>query len=399
MKRWLAMIVLATTFGSTSVAHERSESYSHWYANETGITASVTIPLREVMLLYLPGNASVPPNELFRDHVAAQTRVNAGPEECEHVSANILQAPSGFVRIETQFDCAESAPDSIRYRALFDVAPGHVHYAKLHRGGPIVAEVLITDSNDTWNIGEIGTTPDSSFIAYLVVGVEHISSGLDHIAFLLGLLLIAGSIGRCVIAITGFTLGHSISLVAAVLGYLQADSQLVEAFIGFTIALVAVEFFLARSPPGRTIPLLAMISAWLLGALALFLQSISSQAYFAYLGFGIFAACYLVISRELAEKTGRRATLLLLTATTCFGLVHGFGFAGFLMETGIVGRSLFVPLLGFNLGVEVGQLLLVGAALLIARLAARITPNFAPQLIAAGLCGIGVFWFVGRTLG
>ena len=53
-------------------------------------------------------------------------------------------------------------------------------------------------------------------------------------------------------------------------------------------------------------------------------------------------------------------------ATTCFGLVHGFGFAGFLMETGILGTSLFIPLLGFNLGVEVGQLILVAIALAIA---------------------------------
>lgn len=398
MKRLAVIIAVTIATVSTSLAHERSESYSHWYVNDSSVTASVTIPLREVMLLYLPGNASIPPKELFRDHVAAQTQVTADGVECERQSSNILQSPSGFVRIETQFDCGESAPDSIRYRALFDVAPGHVHYAKLHRGGPIVAEVLITDSSDTWNIGDIGTTPDSSFIAYFVVGVEHISSGLDHIAFLLGLLLIAGSIGRCVIAITGFTLGHSISLVAAVLGYIQADSQLVEAFIGFTIALVAAEFFLARSGTGRPVPLLVMVLAWSLGGLALFLQSISSRAYFAYLGFGIFAACYLVISRELAAKRGRRATLLLLTATTCFGLVHGFGFAGFLMETGIVGQSLFVPLLGFNLGVEVGQLLLVGAALLVVRISARFTPAFASQLVAAGLCGIGVFWFVGRTL-
>ena len=73
--------------------------------------------------------------------------------------------------------------------------------------------------------------------------MRHILSGFDHLAFLLGMLLVAGTFRRGFIAVTGFTLGHSVSLAAAVLGYLHADGRLVEAFIGFTVALVAVEYF------------------------------------------------------------------------------------------------------------------------------------------------------------
>ena len=115
-------------------------------------------------------------------------------------------------------------------------------------------------------------------------------------------------------------------------------------------------------------------------------------------GFGVFAFCYLLASNQLERHQASRATTLLFVATTCFGLVHGFGFAGFLMETGILGTSLFVPLLGFNLGVEVGQLLLVAVALGLATVFRhRISPVFTPAL-AASLCGVGVYWFVGRTL-
>jgi hypothetical protein len=78
--------------------------------------------------------------------------------------------------------------------------------------------------------------------------------------------------------------------------------------------------------------------------------------------------------------------------------VHGFGFAGFLMETGLLGTSLFMPLLGFNLGVEIGQLILVALALAGGALLRNHTPRVLPQVTAAALCGIGLFWFVSRTM-
>ena len=80
------------------------------------------------------------------------------------------------------------------------------------------------------------------------------------------------------------------------------------------------------------------------------------------------------------------------------GLVHGFGFAGFLMETGILGTSLFIPLLGFNVGVEVGQLMLVAVAIGLASIFRDRVPHAVTPMLAASLCGVGVYWFVGRTL-
>jgi hypothetical protein len=393
-------IIAATIFATSIVlAHERSESYSHWYLNDAGLVTTVTIPLREVMLLYQVGDSSVPPGELFRSHLASNVNVYAADIQCEREYSNALQAPSGFVRIELRFSCASIAPGKIQYRALFEVAPGHVHYAKLFRDHAPVAEVLITDSNDTWDIAysDEGSLR-YSFAGFFAIGMQHISSGADHIAFLLGLLLIAGTLRRSVIAVTGFTLGHSISLAAAVLGYLHADSQLIEAFIGFTVALVAIEFFLKDRESVTTTALATLVLAWSVGLGAMLLDLISTRAMLAYLGFGVFAACYLFASRGLSRSRDARATALLFIVTTCFGLVHGFGFAGFLMETGVLGTSLMVPLLGFNLGVELGQLTIVALVLLAASLAGRHLPNFAPALLAAGLCGTGLFWFASRTL-
>jgi hypothetical protein len=392
-----AVIALAC-LAATAAAHTRSESYSHWYLSDTQITGTVTIPLREVMLLYETADSNIPPRELFRDILTEHTVVTTGDNACSTQAVTVLQAASGFVRVEIRFDCSPGAPANIRYRALFDTAPGHVHYAKLHRDGNLIAEQLITDTADNWDISAADGTADTySFASFLAIGAKHITGGLDHIAFLLGLLLISGSIRGCVIAVTGFTLGHSASLAAAVLGYVHADGQLVEAFIGFTIALVAVEYFLAQRQSVTRIALVCMMLAWLLGATALALDLIDNRALLAYLGIGIFAACYLLAARSLAQRGATRVGALLFIATTCFGLVHGFGFAGFLMETGILGTSLFIPLLGFNLGVEIGQLVLVAGALAAASVLRRRLPDAAAPILAAGLCGIGIFWFVGRT--
>lgn len=396
--RILLYVIITALWASDSHAHTRSESYSHWHLAETSVSGTVTIPLREVMLLYQVSDATQPPRERFHDHLVANVSISAGDSLCQLVSSNILQAASGFIRVEVNFSCGQAAPDSLLFRAMFEAAPAHVHYAKLHRDGLQLGETLLTDSSANWHFSDLGATSNYSFLSFLGIGIEHIAGGIDHIAFLLGLLLIAGSVGRSIIAVTGFTLGHSISLAAAVLGYVHADSQLVEAFIGFTVALVAVEYFLLRGHHVSRFAIACLAVAWLTGAVAVSLGYLSPRALFAYAGFGVFAACYLLAASDSENRNLGRATLLLFVATCCFGLVHGFGFAGFLMETGLLGTSLFMPLLGFNLGVEVGQLILVAVALLGGMLLKNRTPAALPQIAAAGLCGIGVFWFVTRTI-
>ena len=81
----------------------------------------------------------------------------------------------------------------------------------------------------------------TSFGAYVALGVEHILIGVDHIAFLLALLILCRRPREVVLMVTGFTLGHSITLTLAVLGVVEPHAPVIEALIGFTIALVAVE--------------------------------------------------------------------------------------------------------------------------------------------------------------
>jgi len=126
--------------------------------------------------------------------------------------------------------------------------------------------------------------------------------------------------------------------------------------IGFTVALVAVEYFVLRRRSSLSLAVTCLAIAWTVGLIAFAVGAIPGRAVLTYAGFGVFALAYVLASSRADVRNGVRAGTLLLLATTCFGLVHGFGFAGFLMETGLLGSSLFVPLLGFNLGVEAGQL-------------------------------------------
>ena len=397
MKPILPALLLLLASAAAS-AHSRSESYSHWFVSDTAVTGTVTIPLREVMLLYQVLDADLSPRELFDGHLAENTAVDSDDGQCAMTASNLLQAASGFVRVELTFDCGTSVPATVTFNAMFDIAPAHVHYARLHRNGAEVAEHLITDTARTWHIGATGGPVSYSFRSFFTVGVEHIAGGIDHIAFLLGLLLIAGSVGRSVIAVTGFTLGHSISLAAAVLGYVSADGQLVEAFIGFTVALIAVEYFALRRLDVSMFAAMSLSAAWIAGLVAILADFLPLRALAAYAGFGIFAAAYLLAAARVEASERHGATLLLFVATCCFGLVHGFGFAGFLMETGLLGTALFMPLLGFNLGVEAGQLILVAIAIGVGAVLRDRVPPVLPQIAAAGLCCIGVFWFVSRTL-
>ena len=391
----LSAVFALCCIGVDAFGHARSESYSNWRINGNDVSVVTTVAAGEVTALVAPDNTQSLA-ALFAAHLVQTVGIGAGQARCRSSTPAPLTAPRGFVRVELSFSCG-AEPDRFQYSALFELLPGHVHYARVFADGEFVMESLVTASSTEWVRATSAEAGARHFTAFLTVGVRHILSGLDHIAFLLGMLLVAGTARRSFAAVTGFTLGHSASLAAAVFGFVQADGQLVEALIGFTVALVAVEYFLVRRERVTAIVGLFSLCAFAVGAAALYRGSVESTGAIAFAGIGIFAFCYLLASTRVRDS-GRSSIILLLTATVCFGLIHGFGFAGFLLDTGRLGTDLAVPLFGFNLGVELGQLALVVLYFAALKLLERITlPDLSPA-IAGSLCGIGVFWFVGRSL-
>lgn len=396
LTRNLAVAIILLAVAQDSGAHARSESYSTWWISGTEVRGEITVAAADVMALAGADN-TLEYEQLFVEHVRSTVSFLGTTSRCNGPDSRPLSAARGFVRIELKFHCGSERPDALRYRALIDTEPAHVHFARIFADDTPDAEALFTDRAPEWRRDATNLAP--TFVAFLDVGLRHILAGVDHIAFLLGLVLVSGSVWRGVTAVTGFTLGHSLSLGAAVLGVVQADGRLIEAFIGFTVALLAVEFFLRDRQRGAALALAAPAAAWGVGVLAVALGVVSVLAGLAYLGFGIFAFCYLRASHRLAAAGGGPVSVItLFVATCCFGIIHGFGFAGFLMETGVEGGALLAPLLGFNVGVELGQLALLAAAVLLLRALRNLRLQLLAPLTAAGLCGLGVFWFVSRSL-
>lgn len=391
-----ALAMLLCLAAAAADAHSRSESWSEWDVQGTRLTGRITLPAREATRLAAPGRDDRPLAETFADYLAARVTARSAAGPCRLQAARPLASAAGHVRAELVFGC-EEPPGSVDLPILFDRVQGHTHFARNPAG---FSEALLTEGAHRFLLAGAEGGRQGGFSGYLRLGVGHILSGPDHVAFLLALLLAAAHWRNVVIAITGFTVGHSLTLSLAVTGLVQAAPPRVEAFIGYTIALVAAETIALRDGYWRRLALAAGAAAGAVGLSAWALAGLSGRGLVAYAGLALFSACYIALAGELDERTRRSG--FLAAVAVLFGLVHGLGFAGFLLQTGLPADAVWLPLAGFNVGVEIGQLALVAAALALAAAARRFLPRTWPDLgqalVASALCGLGLAWFAGRSL-
>ncbi|MCW5891210.1 MAG: HupE/UreJ family protein [bacterium] len=211
-------------------------------------------------------------------------------------------------------------------------ADGRVSLGSLRSG----AETLVVP-------GVAGGEPVAALFArYVRLGVEHIAEGIDHLLFVLVLVLLVDRTRALVATVTAFTLAHTLTLALAVLGIVAVPPAPVEAAIALSIVLVAAE--VARGT--ATAPSLARRYPWVIA----------------------FA----------------------------FGLLHGLGFAGALREVGVPADGVALALVGFNLGVELGQLAFV-VLLLPLRAALRRAPVVVQRLPAYAVGTLAVMWTLERV--
>jgi hypothetical protein len=226
------------------------------------------------------------------------------------------------------------------------------------------------------------------------MGIMHIFTGVDHMAFLVGLVLISRRLRDLVFVVTGFTIGHSLTLALAVTGVIRPHAEFIDALVALTIALIGAENIVVASRRPRVVAL------WTGGSLALMalmrLAGIGLLPPLLLIGSAMFAAYYLMVSGHL-----RDAGRIRLVVTLVFGLIHGFGFAADLLESRLPPDKLAQILLGFNLGVEAGQLsiviLLTAAVALLARLKWSLPRPIVVDVTASLLVAIGTYWFIGRS--
>ena len=395
----ILLTFIVTTTSSQAHSHNRSQSFSDWEITDNIATAVFTAKSREITRLQSQSNQSL--DTLLVSHLISAISVSQDSLPCSSTEV-VRPIPSalGYVRVRLVFDCGASLGDiSISINSFFNVASSHVHYANMSLNGEPSYQYLFTNKQRQHEITNQRATSShwfDSITQFVLIGIEHIFGGIDHIAFLLALLLLLRSLKVLVWMITGFTLGHSITLALAALGWVIPDLDIVEAAIGFTIALVAVQNIAVLTGNHRQITYFS-VAGLLLIVLINLIWNIGLSA-LSSLGLALFTLAYLWNSADEHLSANLR-----LVTSVIFGLIHGFGFASALKETGLASTQLLPALLGFNLGIELGQIVIIAAvwALLQQIRQSRFLTDtrLVIDLVSAALCGLGLYWFIGRSYG
>lgn len=271
-------------------------------------------------------------------------RVDADGAPCAGSLDGVEAAPPDGIRVRATYRCPHApAHLHLRFGFLDRMPAGHRHLATVHlpRGDVDTLAALARPDVDV----DTGAAASVGFVSMLRGGIEHILTGADHLAFLLALVL-GGTLASerrarveaLVAMLSAFTVGHTCSLAVATLGGFAPGPRLVEPLVALSVAYVGAENLFTHSVRHR----------WML--------------------------------------------------TLPFGFVHGFAFAGGLLPLGLPRAQLPAALFAFNVGVEVGQLLVL--ALLLPPLAVFASRGWYPRMargLSAAIVLVGVLWFVQRV--
>ena len=396
-----ALALLGIFAGQRAEAHGRSLSYSSWKITRDGAVVRVRIPRLELTRLaldpVLEPDTQADVIALLGERVQLTSRGQRCVPSADPAPA---AAPEGWVVYEWTLKCPNPGAPVVSSTLLLDVAPSHLHFARVEMPDGSVREAVLSEAQTTWPLGDLDAKtalPDAagtSLGGYLKLGIEHIATGYDHIAFVLALLLLAANLREVTGLVTGFTVGHSVTLALAVFGVVRPEARAIEALIGFSIALVATENSWLLGGRPRAIPI--VVVAGLVALAAASAGGYGAVAASTLLGLALFSGCHF----GLLDRASRPA-LVRAAVAFAFGLVHGFGFAGVLAELELPADRLVAALFGFNAGVEVGQLAVVAAIWPLLRALARASDGrWHDRVAAAGsaaICGLGLFWFLTRT--
>jgi len=366
------LLLLALTFHSLAFAHKPSDSYLtlRGAAGSGDIAIRWDIALRDldyVLELDRDGNAALTWGEVrqrtddITRHATAHLRLMAGDKPCPVEAAGPLMldrhSDGSYAVLSLRARCGDlSAGLRLRYSLFFDVDPSHRGLVQWIAPGGEASQALVFGTESAEQA--LALQPAGIWTTlrqYLVDGTWHIWIGYDHILFLLSLLLPAvlvrragqwepaPSLRRSLVevlkVVTAFTLAHSVTLTLAALQVISLPSRLVESTIALSVVVAALN--------------------------------------------------------NLRGTIERRRWVMAFV----FGLIHGFGFASVLADLGLPQGALALALVGFNVGVELGQMAIVVAFVPLA-FWLRATPFYRRGVLSVGsmlVAAIAAWWFVQRA--
>lgn len=347
---------------SRAFAHEVGVSRGEYTLDGVTLKAHLVFSRRELLgfLPTLDGDAdgALTAPELsagrgaFEREVLPRVVVLSNGSPCPGTLVDLALLEEDGLALDAKFACpARPAFLSFDLPLLEELSLGHRHVAHVEAGTTVIDAVAHRRApRFDAPVGVAGGTAASPpaepalgsvLTSFFTSGIEHILLGLDHLAFLFGLILLGGRARALITMITAFTVAHSVTLALAVLGVWAPSPSIVEPAIALSVAYVGVENWLVKDGSKR----------WRI--------------------------------------------------TFPFGLVHGFGFAGALGEIALPSARIPPALVAFNLGVEAGQLAVLAVALPVV-LCARKNAWFRDKgvrVLSLGLTVAGCVWFVLRVTG
>ena len=352
-------------------AHYFSESFSKWNVVDNKVEANFSLLTLESTRIFQVENyqkimfeENLSETDVFKIYLSQHLKVTSEGKNCSLVDEiKELNSQEGSLNLSLNFECPSNKEIKIINNALFNLVQSHIHIARIYIDNNLYTEkaLFFNDQSIDLNEEKENNSFSNSFYKFFSLGLDHILSGYDHLLFILGLLLLVTNLKRLLLVITGFTIGHSLTLSLSVINIIQVKSSLVEALIGYTIMFVGLEYLYKENNDHRV----SMIFITTLSLLLLIFGNLINPNFPYFLIFGIllFSLGYFYLLKNLNSENN-----LLSIITIIFGLIHGFGFGGFLLGSKISSENIFSGLLGFNLGVEVGQIIFVLLILLIYKL-------------------------------
>jgi hypothetical protein len=339
------ILCLAAAFGAPAAAHEVSRSQSTLRVSASDVLATVTLDLVEFSGV-----------DLNRDDVVSHEELEPQLDRIySQLKAHFALASAGaLLRTRVlRYEIAENHLLVFHMHYAFDrrvesltvtsslhevMRPDHRHFVRVEFGDAVQHSVLAAASPAARFAPAEAASGLDVVQRFVVLGIEHIITGYDHLAFLLCLVLATAKVGQLVKVVTSFAIAHSITLALAIFDLVVLPSRLVESVIAVSIAYVALENLLGIRTMDRAI------------------------------------------------------------VTFLFGLVHGFGFATVLREMDLAAGALGLSLFAFNVGVELGQIAFVAVALPLLWVVNRArVPAFRPA-VSVGIGAVAIYWFVERAL-
>jgi hydrogenase/urease accessory protein HupE len=356
---------LLCVFGLSAVAHEAGAhpapfSYLDLHLDEGGTSGALVIHdfdaahelgLDDPQTLLVPSVARERAAELVRI-IDGRLRIaaDARPATLQWHTVEVMPERQSL-RFEFTLE-RSNPPGRIEIdTVLFPYDPNHQTFINLYEAGRLERQAILSAGDPRFE--HYSGTVQGRFAVvrtFAASGIEHILIGPDHLLFLLGLLLLGGSLWRLATIVTAFTLGHSVTLSLAALDVVQVAPTLVEPAIALSIVVVGVDNLLVR--------------------------------------------------QRRAAQRGAATFDLRPWLAGAFGLIHGFGFAAVLREIGLPPAALGWSLAAFNVGVELGQLAAVAVAVALLATVRRYDVVLAERCALVGSVGViaaGLYWFAQRV--